>query len=186
VPFATPFVPVVVRLRDGREATIRACEVDDARRWVAHHGQRLREHASADAEWDWVAFVEEGQARQGRLCLALDLAGAVEGFIDVATSYAAAEWSRVSPGKAMVYVEHLAVAPENRPAPMGARRVPGVGNILVMTARALARNLGYDGRVGLHSAPEAEDFYRRVGFTELTRERCIDGEWLYFEIAGEQ
>lgn len=133
-----------------------------------------------------MGFVEEGQATQGRLCLALDLAGAGEGLIDVATSYAATEWSRLLPGKAMVYVEHLAVAPENRQPPIGTRRVRGVGNILVMTARALARDLGYDGRVGLHSAPDAEDFYRRVGFTELTRERCIDGEWLYFEIAGEQ
>lgn len=40
-------------------------------------------------------------------------------------------------------------------------RLRGVGTALVTAAVALSEDEGFKGRIGLHSLPQAEDFYRR-------------------------
>lgn len=65
--------------------------------------------------------------------------------------------------------------------PIGTREVPGLGVVMMRQAARLAFDLGLEGRVGLHSKPESEGFYRRVGMTAMLREEAGDGTWLYFE-----
>jgi GNAT superfamily N-acetyltransferase len=84
----------------------------------------------------------------------------------------------------MVYVEYLATHPENREPPIGIRALRGVATILVAAAVRVSIDLGFDGRVGLHSTAGAESFYGRLGFQPIGRERCQDGEWLYLEHVG--
>ena len=84
-------------------------------------------------------------------------------------------------GARVVYVEYLGVAPENLPPPIGTKAIRGLGVVLMREAIRLAFELGLDGRVGLHSKPEAEDFYRRLGLLPVGREQTQDGSWLYFE-----
>ena len=43
----------------------------------------------------------------------------------------------------------------------------GVGAVLVAEAIYLSREEGCDGRVGLHSLPQAEGFYARCGMTRV-------------------
>ena len=52
-------------------------------------------------------------------------------------------------------------------------------------AANFAIQMGFDGRVGLHSLPQSESFYRRCGMTEFWR----DPEYqylLYFEMPQSQ
>lgn len=180
------FEPVDISLPAG-PARIRVCTLPDATSWLTQHRPTLRRHATGDAEWDWVAFVARTEATPGLICVALELGGQLQGLMELGTTMGTGERSRMVAGADMVYVEHLAVRPENRPPPVGARAVRGVGQALVIAARELAFAVGYSGRVGLHSDPNAEGFYRRLeslGMRELNREPCDDGVWLYFEMKG--
>jgi hypothetical protein len=189
VPLAPPhehFPPVDVTLRGGNAAVVRVCTEEDAAAWMSQHQKLLGEHGAADAAWDWVEITRRAARDTGFLCLGLEHAEEMYGLMELGATSATRESSRRWPGLDIIYIEHLTSRPGSRGNTIGPRAVAGVGSILINAARNLAQILGYSGRVGLHSDPDAEGFYIRAGFTPGRRELYSDGEWLYFEIAGEE
>ena len=93
--------------------------------------------------------------------------------------------SRIS-GDPLIYVDYLESAPWNLKISGVAPRFIGVGTVLIAEAVHLSLDTGLEGRVGLHSLPQAETFYRsRCGMTDLGRDpRYFD--LTYFEFAGQQ
>jgi hypothetical protein len=88
-------------------------------------------------------------------------------------------------GKHQVYVEFLETAPWNRPSLAGAPRYRGVGPALVHVAITLSVTEGYKGRLGLHSLPQADAWYRdRCGMTDLGIDRTKGLR--YFEMSPRQ
>lgn len=88
-------------------------------------------------------------------------------------------------GKPLVYVEYLEVAPWNR-AELGAKpRLRGVGTVLLTAAVALSIDEGFKGRIGLHSLPQADAFYRKIGMTDLGPDPAYQN-LRYFEMTVEQ
>ena len=68
----------------------------------------------------------------------------------------------------MAYVEFLATAPWNRPRLVAEPIYKGAGRVLIGTAVNLSLEEELGGRIGLHSLPGAEDFYRdAIGMTDL-------------------
>ena len=60
----------------------------------------------------------------------------------------------------------------------------GCGYVLITEAIRLSRQRGYNGRIGLHSLPQAEDFYRRkCGMTDLGEDTNYEGLH-YLEMMG--
>ncbi|MBA1159213.1 GNAT family N-acetyltransferase [Microvirga mediterraneensis] len=89
-------------------------------------------------------------------------------------------------GKPLVYIDYLEVAPWNRPELGSMPRLRGVGTALVTAAVALSEDEGFKGRIGLHSLPQAEDFYRRrCGMTDLGADQAYQN-LTYFEMTAEQ
>ena len=85
----------------------------------------------------------------------------------------------------MSYVEYLEVAPWNR-AELGAKpRLRGVGTVLLTAAVALSNGEGFKGRIGLHSLPQADAFYRKIGMTDLGPDAAYQN-LRYFEMTVEQ
>lgn len=65
----------------------------------------------------------------------------------------------------LVYIEYLEAAPWNRGA---GQQYKGVGTVMVAVAIQLSIEEGNKGRVGLHSLPQADNFYRHhCGMTDL-------------------
>jgi hypothetical protein len=66
-------------------------------------------------------------------------------------------------GAGLVYVEYIAVAPWNyKDLLEKLHRAPyfgKIGKVLLTAAITLSRELGYEGRIGLHSLPQTEDYY---------------------------
>ena len=60
----------------------------------------------------------------------------------------------------LVYIDFLAAAPWNISSIVEAPRYRSVGSILVGTAIQVSQNEGFKGRIGLHSLPQAESWYR--------------------------
>lgn len=85
----------------------------------------------------------------------------------------------------LVYVDYLAVAPWNRTAIQKPVVYKGLGKVMLGVAVSLSIDDEWDGRIGLHSLPQAEGFYNVCGMIDLGADR--DYEHLhYFEFTGAQ
>ena len=109
--------------------------------------------------------------------------GVTQGLAQVNLTKSAREPSQE--GKPLVYVEYLEVAPWNRPELGATPRLRGLGTALMTATIALSEEEGFKGRIGLHSLPQADDFYRRCGMTDLGPDQAYQN-LRYFEMTAEQ
>lgn len=73
-------------------------------------------------------------------------------------------------GKPGIYLDLIATAPWNLPGALTPPRFKFVGAILMRQAIDVSRDLGFKGRIGLHSLDDAAAFYRKVGMVSLGRD----------------
>ncbi|MGJ5673424.1 MAG: GNAT family N-acetyltransferase [Nostochopsis sp.] len=127
--------------------------VDDfANLWL----EQLRECETEDKEWDWLFkldFINRNSEFEG---YALEAEDITQGLMKIETQR---HGSHEVYGQKLVYVEFLASAPWNRKAIQRPPRFRGVGTNLLRYARLRSVQLGYGGRVGLHSLPGSVRFY---------------------------
>jgi hypothetical protein len=76
-------------------------------------------------------------------------------------------YSRIEIGKSLIYVDYLATAPWNRPKLQCPPDYKGVGTSLFTLALSQSFDFEYKGRIGLHSLPDAEPFYRKLGMDDF-------------------
>ncbi|HBE18171.1 MAG TPA: GNAT family N-acetyltransferase [Cyanobacteria bacterium UBA11149] len=116
----------------------------------------LEEFSQEDKYWDW-AFKKqiylESQRYEG---YAIEWENQTQGLMIIETQW---HRSQLNMGKRIVYVVALAAAPWNRATMQKPPEFKGVGAALLLFARQRSVELGYAGRVGLHSLPQAERFY---------------------------
>jgi hypothetical protein len=87
-------------------------------------------------------------------------------------------------GEPLVYVDYLAAAPWNLSGLISIPRFRGCGTVLISAAIRLSRRVGYEGRIGLHSLPQARDFYRnKCGMIDLGLDPDYE-DLHYFEVAA--
>lgn len=134
--------------------------------------------------WDW-----EGKARsvEGLLSyrtLGIELLGAIQGMMLTALD---GKLSRLMEQKAkpLVYIHFLASAPWNSPSLVAEPRFSLVGRVLLAAAIQLSLDQDYRGRIGLHSLPQSEAFYRACGMTDLDVDLNAQG-LRYFEMTSKQ
>ncbi|TIL83190.1 MAG: hypothetical protein E5Y89_01770 [Mesorhizobium sp.] len=86
----------------------------------------------------------------------------------------------------LIYVEFLATAPWNRPKLVAEPTYKGAGRVLVGTAVSLSLEEEFGGRIGLHSLPGAEVFYRdAIGMTDLGADsEGVHKGLRYFELSS--
>ena len=119
-----------------------------------------------DERWDWATLVRQHPDGTDWRQFQLTAAERVQGLLIVQSS-----WPTRSPantGTLGAYMEYVATAPWNRLDEQGRRiderfaRVTPVGRLLVGVAISLSRQLGWEGRMGWHSKPGAETWYKDV------------------------
>lgn len=139
-----------------------------------------------DARWRWaekLTFPENCLAYQSYAIVA---DGSLEGLMLLNST----KFARLSgqQGEGLVYIELLATAPWNRIAYKNPRKFSGVGAILCEVAVQLSFDYEFKGRIGLHSLPESEDFYRNtLKMTELGIDNAPGHRGLtYFEMTPDQ
>ena len=89
-------------------------------------------------------------------------------------------------GRPLVYVHFLAAAPWNLASIVAEPRFSLVGSILVAAAIHLSMEEEFQGRIGLHSLPQSDDWYRRTcGMTDLGPDQTVEN-LRYFEMTPEQ
>jgi hypothetical protein len=114
------------------------------------------------AHWDWrnkMDSVEGGH----HLIVAVQCESEVQGVMALTRLPRAAALC----DKSVIYVDYVESAPWNLKATAAAPRFLGVGTVLILEAVTLSWEEGHEGRVGLHSLPQAEAFYARCGMTRI-------------------
>jgi hypothetical protein len=82
-------------------------------------------------------------------------------------------------GLPLVYVDYIATAPWNIASLADTPRYRGVGRALIQCATDFSADNGWQGRIGLHSLPQSETFYRDVcGLTDLGVD--VNGQGLHY------
>lgn len=110
------------------------------------------------SHWDWREKIASFASQLRYQTYALECQSMVQGLMIVNTI----KYCRLPPhkNKHLVYVEYLEAAPWNRSTPLMATTYKGVGTVLIAAAIQLSIDEGNGGRIGLHSLPQADAFYR--------------------------
>jgi hypothetical protein len=137
-----------------------------------------------DSHWQWAEKAVDASTSMADETYAVECAGETQGLMLV-TSAAFARLE-VQRGREIVYIELLATAPWNRPRVVKKEaRYKGVGRVLVAEAISLSYQLEFNGRLGLHSLPQSQSWYRDVAkFTDWGYDD--DKRMQYFEVTEAQ
>jgi hypothetical protein len=135
--------------------------------------------------WDWPTKMAQVKGLLAFPGFSVVAQGMTQGLMRLDLNQSAR--ATVHARKPLVYVDYLEVAPWNRPDLGQTPRLRGVGTALLTGAIALSEQEGFAGRVGLHSLPQADSFYRdRCAMTDLGPDLSYTNHLRYFEMTAEQ
>jgi hypothetical protein len=137
-----------------------------------------------DAHWNWRNKMDGMRGLLSGASFCIECEGVTQGMmaVNIATRRALVDEQK---GQHLVYVEYLEAAPWNRKDHTAKPRFRGVGSILIISAIALSRSEGFKGRIGLHSLPQADEFYAKCGMTDLGPDPKYENLH-YFEMTPDQ
>lgn len=106
--------------------------------------------------WDWRRKIESLKSGRHQI-ISIRRHGQFEGLMAVLVEPRS---SRLIPGgDSVLYVDYLEAAPWNLKGMTDRPRYLGIGTRLIAEAVLISREMGLEGRVGLHALPQAEEFY---------------------------
>lgn len=109
--------------------------------------------------WSWRAKTEAIKGLLAHAGFSIICDGVTQGMMIVDTATRRCRHP-AQHGMNLVYVDYLENAPWNRTSVLANKpRYKGVGSILVAAAISLSHDEEFDGRIGLHSLPQANQFY---------------------------
>lgn len=135
--------------------------------------------------WDWKKKSEAFQGLLAKTGFSVMCGGVTQGlmFVDLAGCRCAIPEQA---GQHLAYIEFVESAPWNRKELLCEPRFRGIGGLLMGSAIELSRQEGFGGRVGLHSLPQSEEWYRnRCEMTDLGIDQKKEN-LRYFEMTAEQ
>jgi hypothetical protein len=135
--------------------------------------------------WDWRQKYDATEAYLAYRMFGIECQNQMQGLLLVTT---AGKNCRIpsQAGKPLVYVHFLAAAPWNIPSIAPEPRFSLAGTILLGTALQLSIEEEFQGRIGLHSLPQADEWYRAsCGMTDLGPDPAAKG-LRYFEMTPGQ
>lgn len=119
--------------------------------------------------WDWEKKFDLIDGILAYQLIGVECDGAIQGMMIIQTS---AVYSR-SPdakGKGLVYIKYLASAPWNLSALVAAPKYKEVGAVLLSAAIQASNELGFEGRIGLHSLTQSCTWYSENGMDDFGKD----------------
>jgi hypothetical protein len=135
-------------------------------------------------DWDWKWKVPKLSLQTNR-SIGVYAVGEVQGLMLLTTADHAARLPD-DQNKPLVYIEYVESAPWNVEPLAEKPRYVGVGKQLIRAAVEMSHEIGFQGRIGLHSLPQSENFYeQKCGMIRMGPD--IDYQGLeYLEMTCEQ
>jgi len=137
-----------------------------------------------DWHWDWAQKAEVFTGRLAYRSFALEHADRTQGLMVCSLVRRVREKSRLN--QHLVYIEFVQTAPWNNRHYTTTPVYKGVGNTMVAAAISLSLEEEFEGRIGLHSLPQSEAWYRE--YCQMT-DLGVDDQYQglrYFEMTSEQ
>lgn len=137
------------------------------------------------SHWNWRSKVAQLQGLLAAKSFSIMCKGSTQGLmtLDLGSHHCRID-SQI--GKHLVYIDYLENAPWNRPMLTKDPLYRGVGSIFIATAIQVSVLEGFKGRIGLHSLPQSESFYRDTcQMTDLGNDSTYHN-LCYFEMTFEQ
>lgn len=139
----------------------------------------LGKFGAQDSHWKWRIKCSVAPGTNRRIFALLNV-----GDVEAAMCLFFGKQSRDANPLPIVYVDYVAVAPWNRKEVQNPLRFRNFGTVMLGAAIAVSMSMGLEGRCGLHSLPQSEGFYRRIGMADFG----IDAAYLslrYFEFSNQ-
>lgn len=126
---------------------------------------RLLASQEEDSHWDWAQKNRVlSPVNYEKYALETEVDKITQGLMIIELDF---HRSRLKPNASLVYIDYLATAPWNRPSIKDPPGYKGVGTALFTLALERSFSVEYEGRIGLHALPNAEDFYRKLGMQDF-------------------
>jgi hypothetical protein len=137
----------------------------------------LAESEQPDQGWPWDYKLRQSQQEERFEAYAIEVDDFTQGLLLIET-----QWHRsgLPERHRLVYIQAIASAPWNRRELEDPPYLLGVGRALLIFARQRSQELGYAGRVSLHSLPESAGFYHRANMADYGPDPDREG-LIYFE-----
>jgi GNAT superfamily N-acetyltransferase len=149
-------------------------------KWANFKRSHARQSASLPDHHDWNWGRKSIDADHEHGFLALKFEGEIEGYL-MFSSDPVPSRHYDNPGAPVLYVDYLETAPWNQRDYAGeSARFWGVGVSLMSAAIEMSKELGCEGRLGLHSLESAKKFYMAQGFTNLGFDAVEQLDYLEF------
>jgi hypothetical protein len=146
--------------------------------------EELAQAQAQDARWNWRRKEAAWGSALSYQAFAVEADRTTQGLMYVSTHRHSRLVGQL--GAPIVYVEAIATAPWNRIGFFKQPKYKGVGQVLMQAAISFSLDQEFKGRVGLHSLPQSEIWYRDVlGLTDLGPDPD-DHNMRYFELTAEQ
>lgn len=143
--------------------------------WKSLGSVDTQEHS----HWDWRAKIRHFTNRRDVRGISIVTGDQLQGLmLDSLGKYSTAT------NRKLVYIDFLETAPWNIVRIPSRQQFRRVGTILVIRAAQISTELGYDGIIGLHSLPQSEAYYRKLGMKEFGNRFRKEG-LTYFESTDE-
>ncbi|MNM13350.1 hypothetical protein D3C81_235400 [compost metagenome] len=158
--------------------------IDELKRTGLYTLAGVSQHNVEDAHWTWPEKVKQRTGQLQWESFALRCDGRTQGllYIDMLRRCRLPSQQNLH----MVYIDLLATAPWNRRGLTPHPQYRGVGEVLMTEAIFHSNDEGFGGRIGLHSLPAAEKFYRtQWGMESLGPDPDYYG-LTYFELTTER
>ena len=139
---------------------------------------RLQTSDEEDGHWNWVKKNQFTLFSSDYEKYAIECEQITQGLMMLEVSN---YYSRNDPQRKIVYVDFLSTAPWNRISLKNPPDYKGVGLTLLSFAQQRSKQLGYDGRIGLHALPKAENFYEKRGMVNFGFDPRKE-DLVYFEL----
>lgn len=135
--------------------------------------------------WDWRQKTQAIEKRLDQQCFAIVCDGMTQAMM--ITELTKRARLKGQENDHLVYIDFVEAAPWNRREILGEPpRYSGCGSILIRAAIEYSKLEGFKGRIGLHSLPQANDFYaNKVGMTDMGQDPDYQN-LRYFEMTPEQ
>jgi hypothetical protein len=141
-----------------------------------------RQSVAQSSHWDWRQKLARISGLLAYRSFAVECEGVTQGLM-IATTAEVCRHPEQSL-RPLVYVDYLETAPWNQGALSDAPRFTGVGSVLLAAAVQLSVWEGFQGRLGLHSLPQSESFYQRLGMFDMGFDNDKEG-LRYFEFLSD-
>jgi hypothetical protein len=135
------------------------------------------------SHWNWVFKAELALARRYYRLVGIEAGDGMQGLMTIAFHQKCRIAEQTNQG--MVYIDYLSSAPWNLPQLTPTPRYKAIGQVLIASAIEASFKRGWQGRIGLHSLPQAESFYARCGMTDMGKDSAYEG-LRYYEMTALQ